>query len=365
MAVLHYLTSASVVVCLLCGRQAQRSDWNYTMVRIDEGKCLEIASLLKRITIPPPEEEGSLQGLSREQLPNFYFLVVAICHQTSPVGGQMLYGTLDSGESCRGWDYLRKRLAERVTKDPNWIEPTRWMSTTACDLEELLADSSGRKTATGTERRAEIVQNLGSRCSELGLHNADELLARCEGWIVGSPSGGLYVLLSTFEGYRDPVRKKSSFFLELMRTQCQWPFRDIEHLGAPVDYHEVRGHLRLGTVNIQDAQLLENIQQRREVTPEQDLAIRTAVYGAIEQISREHGSTSPAVLHYLFWNTFRCCCSREDQHCNHCSSTCGLPSRYREAFETAQVHRCVFTANCASSGRPEKPFEHQHLTDYY
>lgn len=335
------------------------------MVRIDNGKCVEIASLLRRIAIPPPEEEGTLQGLSSEQLSNFYFLVVAICHQTSPVGGPVLHGILESGESCRGWDYLRKRIAERVHSDPTWTAPKRWLSTTQADLENLLADSTGQKTLTGSERRAQIVQNLGSRCIELRIDNVEELLARCEGWIAGGPCGGLYTLLSTFDAYRDPVRKKSSFFLELMRAECRWSFRDIEHLGAPVDYHEVRGHLRLGTVKIEDPQLLRNIQERREVTAEQDVAIRTAVYGAIEQISQEHGETRPAVLHYLFWNTFRCCCSREDQHCDACSSSCVLPSRYRQAFETVQVHRCVFTANCASSGKPDKPIEHQHLTDYY
>jgi hypothetical protein len=347
----------------VCG--PQRLAWNSAMVRIDERRCAEIASLLRRITIPPPTEEGALQGLSTAQLPNFYFLVVAICHQTSPVGGPMLHGTLDSGESCRGWDYLRKRIAERVRHDSSWIEPTRWISTTQSDLEELLADSNGHKALTGSERRAQIVQNLGSRCVELRLRHAEELLTRCEGWIIGAPCGGLYTLLGTFDGYRDPVKKKSSFFLELMRTECRWSFRDIEHLGAPVDYHEVRGHLRLGTVKIEDPQLLQNIQERREVTAEQDLAIRTAVYGAIEQISREHGGTRPAELHYLFWNTFRCCCSREEQHCNHCSPSCVLPSRYKEAFDTVQVRRCVFTANCASSGMLDKPIEHQHLTDYY
>ena len=334
------------------------------MVRIEKQKCAEIAKLLRKITIPP-RDEGRLSGIPAKHLPNFYFLVVAICHQTSPVGGPMLHGILNSGVSRRGWDYLRDRLAERVTVDPRWIEPATWISMTAFDLEEFLADAHGKKTLTGASGRAALVRNMGSRCNELGVKDVTELKARCDGWIMGGPNNGLYPMLATFDAYRDPAKKKSSLFLELMRTECQWLFRDAEHIGVSVDYHEVRGHLRLGTITIEDQSLLNKIRERRNVTAEQDLAIRFAVQRAIEEICRQHGASQPQAIHYLFWNTFRSCCGRETQHCSRCEPDCVLPARFRAAFSAVEAQRCVFAACCMSAGKPDKLIEHQHDIDFY
>ena len=52
--------------------------------------------------------------------------------------------------------------------------------------------------------------------------------------------------LGNFSAYRDPVRKKSLFFLSLLRNSGLASFSDDGNLGPPVDYHEVRGHLRIG-----------------------------------------------------------------------------------------------------------------------
>lgn len=335
------------------------------MIRIDEDKCREVAARLQRITIPASEEEGPLPYVSREQLANYYGAVVAICHQTSPLGGPVLRGRLASGEECFGWDYLRKRFAERVGTDSSLLKPSTWESMLEEQLIELLTDVEGRATLIDTRRRAGLLRDLGRQCQALHWEDLNTMYSLCGGWLNGGPYQGLYAQLSCFEAYSDPVRKKSSFFLELMRGQGGWVYSDPANLGAPVDYHEVRGHLRIGTVVVEDHDLEEQLRQRRNVSDKQDVAIRKAVYDAINLISSVHGTCDPATLHYLFWNTFRQCCSRDQQHCEECPGSCGLPQRYRHAFATTDPERCFFAPVCTSAGKPDKLIEHQHYTDYY
>ena len=146
-----------------------------------------------------------------------------------------------------------------------------------------------------------------------------------------------------------------------MRNLQLWNIRDPENLGPPVDYHEVRGHLRCGTVLITDDTLAGKIQRSEAVSAEEDVAIRQAVAEAIVRIGRSTGPT-PSRLHYLFWNIFRACC-RESTHCESCPTACRLPERY--AALTAGNRRCLFSAVCASSGMPAKPIEHFAQTDFY
>jgi len=334
-------------------------------VEIDSKKCGLLADLLKRCAIPQPIEEGTLEGITAWQLPNFYFVLVAVCHQTSPAGRPRLSGTLSSGEVSSGWDYLRKRFAERIKGDQTLLDPHRWRKIAANELEEVFADTAGVKTLIGVERRAELIRDIGERYEKLGITDISDLYRQCEGWLVGGLKGGLYAALSQFAAYVDPVRKKSSFFLELMRGQCGWQYRDPQNLGAPVDYHEVRGHLRIGTVVLTELSLKEKILRGESVNAREDEVIRNAVHDAIALISQAHGSCDPATLHYLFWNTFRNCCAREYQHCLQCTSSCTLPQRYREAFKAVENDRCVFATICNSVGKTDKLIEHRHETDYY
>jgi len=58
--------------------------------------CQKLADWLSARQIPEDREDSSLQGLSREEIGNFYLLLVAICHQTSPRNKPPLEGTVHS-----------------------------------------------------------------------------------------------------------------------------------------------------------------------------------------------------------------------------------------------------------------------------
>jgi hypothetical protein len=193
-----------------------------------------------------------------------------------------------------------------------------------------------------------------------------ESLYGLSGHRIATGSPNLLELLSVFRAYNDPVHKKSYFVLALMRNAGLWTYVDNERLGPPVDYHEVRGHLRIGTITVHDPALREKLVNGVEVSFEEDILIRQAVHDAIMFLSEETGLRNPSQLHYLFWNVFRSCCTRESPHCLRCPADCKLPARYVPlAIQPDGQRRCPFTSVCQSSGREPKFLEHVFNTDYY
>jgi hypothetical protein len=204
--------------------------------------------------------------------------------------------------------------------------------------------------------RCDQIANLISWSSIDLLHKV------CDGRIAsGYPN--LVDELRKFRAYNDPVRKKSYFFLALMRNSGIWSYVDDQNLGAPVDYHEVRGHLRLATVQIADQRLRDKVLFGREVTLTEDIAIRGAVHNAITYISEKSGLCNPSRTHYLFWNLFRSICTRVSPQCLAISPNTALPRRYFDFLEG--IKRCPFADMCPSAAKPNPILEHVCSTDYY
>lgn len=151
-----------------------------------------------------------------------------------------------------------------------------------------------------------------------------------------------------------------------MQNSGVWKYADPDQLRAPVDYHEVRGHLRIGTVEITDADLRNRLLNGNDITLEEDLSIRQAVHEVLMFLSECSGLRNPSQIHYLFWNLFRSCSSREDPHCYACPPTCSLPARYIPLvlFPDGSRH-CPFSGFCHSAGQALKLTEPNVVIDFY
>jgi hypothetical protein len=333
-------------------------------VLVDVDSCRRVAQMLRTRDIPPAQEDSSLPGLRPELVGNFYLLLVAICHQTSPRGKQPLEGNIKH-QQLRGWDYLSAKLEEDVLLDPQLLNPTSWANFSSEDIRDLFRDKEFGERLSDPTGRAALVRDLGQKMLERSWRSADQIYLASRRIAGEFPS--LLSLLSEFRAYDDPVRKKSYFFLSLMQNANLWTYTDPENLGAPVDYHEVRGHLRIGTVQISDLDLRSKLLAGHDVTPEEDVKIRTAVHDALMLISTYSGLRNPSQTHYLFWNVFRSCCTRENPHCSACPPTCTLPSRYipLAMFSSGAPRRCPFSEVCQSAGREPKLLEQTIDTDYY
>jgi hypothetical protein len=333
-------------------------------VTVNFAVCREISSLLQSRHIPKDREDRSPTWMARPDLGNFYLLLVAICHQTSPRGLPPLEGEVD-GRHLRGWDYLSAKLEAAVRNNPEVLSAEYWRHATPEQLGVLFRDKNYGDRLSDKAGRASLIRDLGEKMRERSWRWADDLFVASGGCIANGRSS-LLNLLSEFRAYQDPVKKKSFFFLALMHNAGLWSYRDPEQLGAPIDYHEVRGHLRIGTVQVQDSSLRAKLLEGQEVTAEQDIQIRKAVHEALMFISEDSGLRNPSQLHYLFWNVFRSCCSREQPHCISCPPTCPLPVRYVDLTTLPDgSRRCPFFSVCQSAGREPKLLDHIIDTEYY
>jgi hypothetical protein len=334
------------------------------IIEVNQEACHRLARLIGSRQIPIDREDIELPKVPRDVLGNFFFLLVAICHQTSPRHRAPLEGYVE-GEKKRGWDYLLARLQQKAHVDRNLLTPSRWTRITAQHVRELFHDSRLGERLSSPELRAHLIQDLGKTMQRHGWDNVDQICTLCGGRVAsGDPN--LLDVLARFHAYRDPVRKKSLFFLALMRNSGQWEYHDDHNLGSPVDYHEVRGHLRIGTVSVTDAGLRRRLANCEPVQETDDVAIRRAVYDAIMLISELSGLKNPSQLHYLFWNVFRSMCTREEPQCLSVREGCSLRDRYAPlTVQDDGTRRCPFADVCASTDAPTRYYEHVFETDYY
>ncbi len=333
-------------------------------VVVNAEACRRLAELLRSRVIPVDREDSALPWMSPGQVGNFYLLLVAICHQTSPRGLPPVEGEVN-GHHLRGWDYLSAKLEAAVRANLELLSPEVWTRIAADDIRNLFRDKSFGERLSDPTGRASLIRDLGQKMLQRSWNSANQLY-EAAGHRIASGDPTLINLLSTFRAYDDPVHKKTYFFLALMHNAGLWTYSDPDQLGAPVDYHEVRGHLRIGTVEIRDPDLHASLFAGRAVTPEQDIFIRQAVHKAVMFVSECSGLRNPSQLHYMFWNVFRSCCGRESTHCTACPPTCSLPARYVQlALFPEGMRHCPFSAICQSAGREPKLLEHTIETDYY
>lgn len=313
---------------------------------VDESLCQRIAARLKQFTIPEDTEDTSIEGLSPSQTSDFYLLLVGICHQT-----QTLKGTI-GGEPKRGWDYLRLKLLAAATQAPDLLKVGSWNTFDVERLQQIMRDDVVGETLSDAAGRVGLIRDLGAVFMKHGWAGANELFEKSDRDAVRIMDS-----LAEAKAYNDPVRKKTYFYLGLVANAGAFELSNFDNVGAPVDYHEVRGHLRLGTV-VLEPELREKLKGNRDVSESEDVAIRRSVHDAIVLIACEL-SITPMRLHYLFWNLFRNICDRENPFCrSKCSS---LPARYQHF----SVDGCPMNEECKSIDEAPKLLEHTFSTDWY
>lgn len=335
---------------------------------VNQYRCREVAQLLRKVSMPQPKEDLPALPFSRAQEANFWFFLAAICHQTSPIGQPTLSGKID-GEMKRGWDFLLLTFRAAAIDDTDWLSPQRWAECSGNDLQSMMGTLLNRP-----ERRARLVRNLASGLAvqdwssviEAG-HHCDFRIAANVGSQICKAAGkashsNLLDVLAEFEAFSDPVQKKSAFFLALMKNAGLWSYRDERQLPAPVDYHEIRGHLRIGTVVVVE-EVQKQIANNTTISAAQDTKIRWAVRSAIQSIA-DQLKTPPNTLHYLFWNLFRVYCQRDTPKCRG-GLFPALPPVYQRVLQETGGCQCPLFAVCQSADLAKVFNEPNVNTEFY
>jgi hypothetical protein len=330
----------------------------------DPVQISKLVGILRLSDLPPEKERASRPAFDFQSallLANSYFAIVSICHQTSPLGERRLEGRVNN-VNLAGWNYLEAKFLQKSSGESRWASPEYWRALRPSDLSELYEDASFGKTLNRVNERTLLLNDLGERLMGCGYSNVRQPFDRSQG-VIGGGSGFL-AFLKMFEAYKDPVMKKGHLFLAIMERNLGWAIKDPENLLSPVDYHEMRGHLRMGTILIQDPRLASKVQRGLTLTEEEDSEIRSKIQTVNTSISNQAGLHVTAV-HSLFWNLFRSCCPRVpgETHCSVCKDTCGLPDMYKKL--KTYKNRCLFSGFCNSAGKPEKVMEPPYAGHYY
>jgi hypothetical protein len=334
------------------------------MLSLNEAKIFRLAELLRSSNVPSPEESATnaLAFEADDQTKaNSYFAIVAICHQTTPLGERRLEGNIN-GVRKVGWDYLKEKFFLEVMKKPEWATPNYWRTVRPEELSQVYEDDEFGRTLNRINERTFLINDLGNQLTTYGFDSISSAFAGFNG-LIGGDSGFLN-FLKAFEAYKDPVMKKSLFFLSIVSAELGWVVSDPKELLSPVDYHELRGHLRIGTVSIDSEALRSKIDGGLVLSENEDVQVRRMVQKANTALSEKTGLSSSAI-HYLFWNLFRNCCVRDSRatHCTSCGDNCPLPTQYK-ALPTYQ-DRCLFSALCESAKAERKVLEPPYMGHYY
>lgn len=286
---------------------------------------------------------------------NKFFFIVAICHQTSPIGERRLEGYIDN-ELKYGWDYLKEKTLTDSSGIIDFSSCRSWANIYPELLSEVYKDEKLGLTLNRINERCSLLNDIGRKFKDFDFRTVHDLYTNCSSL---NGENGLLKLLSNFIAYSDPVQKKSLFFLSLMNSVFDWVYK--ETLSSPVDYHELRGHLRLGTINIKSESLKYKLDKNLPVTEKEDIRLRKTVQSINDNLLKNNNIT-PSQLHYLLWNIFRNCCPNNGKtHCYDCGSECSLPQKYGQITE---YENCVFSEICLSVGK-YKVKEPAYIGHYY
>jgi hypothetical protein len=330
------------------------------LVAVNFERCREVAHVIHDMRLPAALVRQTLFSSDRKLVGNFNLLLVAICHQT-----QKIHGNVD-GEWCRGWDYLERKLNRHCQSNPDLLEFGAWTTLTRTCFERALCQSAEDAIEMDVASRVQLINDLGYQMTRAGYTSFEQLYdakkRRCSG-----DMSIVSFLKERTRAYSDPVEKKARLLIGLLRDAHGWQFSNDHELGAPVDYHEIRGHLRIGTVVIHDKMLAAKIESD-SVSDNEDSLIREEISGAIDAIAQYSERADPLKVHYVLWKYFRTICRRDEPNCSarKRSALDQLDPLYAKAFDkSAGVNGCAFSSVCVSFKDQTFDAEYKYEGTYY
>jgi hypothetical protein len=329
-------------------------------VAVNFERCREVASVIKDMRLPQKLVRQTIFSSDRKVVGNFNLLLVAICHQT-----QKIQGTVD-GKWCRGWDYLERRLNQYCQSNPDLLEIDAWAALTQASFERALCQSSEDAAVMDAGSRVQLINDLGDQMTRAGYATFEQLY-EAKGRRCAGEMSIISFMKERTRAYSDPVEKKARLLIGLLRDAHGWEFSNVDELGAPVDYHEIRGHLRIGTVIINDRILDAKIKSDC-ISDDEDRLIREGVSNAIDTIARYAMGADSLKVHYIFWNYFRVICRREEPNCRtqKPSALEPLDPAFAEAFNaTMGLNGCAFSSACDSFKGKAFRAEYRYDGTYY
>lgn len=327
----------------------------------NKSKIERLIELVNDLLLPEEYESATHEfktGLNNDKLANCYLVIVAICHQTSPIGENVLIGTINESEK-KGWDYLKEKYLVFAKNHKNLHSFRSLQYLTPAELSGIFNDVKFGRRLNRINERTYFINDIGRIMVNHNFEYLYEAFIKCGKKIEGD--NGFKIFLRNFTAYQDPIMKKTNFLLSILKKECRWEISEPNSVKSPVDYHELRGHLRIGTVKIVDKQLLKMLKMNLPISEVIDTELRNCVQSINDEIA-SRCNISSSKLHYFLWNIFRNICIRKSNiQCNNVDFS-SLPINYHGFIKD---NKCPFFDICSSVLKTNKIIEPPYIGNYY
>ena len=257
-----------------------------------------------------------------EDATRFFFFVTGIDHRTSPPG-QSFEGIVD-GVHFQGADLLWHLSVRRFNQDPDSFHPSRMAKITAQEVREWFSINRPKPvTIRNPAERAALLRDSGTLLTKKYQGSVLNLLRQAHHRVSRNSTGkgGLLSLLSEFQAYEDPAKKKSYLLLKFLLRRGLWAHDDADSLRIPVDNHLTRIALRTGIVDV-SRKLADLLRNQTRISLKTDIALRTTIGDAYQQVGIA-SERSVLELDDFFWHFGRECCLFDAPVCvTECQAHC-------------------------------------------
>ncbi|MCD4735710.1 MAG: hypothetical protein K8R53_06670 [Bacteroidales bacterium] len=309
-------------------------------VIIDNELCIAVGDILKKTSIRPEFYNRKFLNIEAETETLFgvYFYSVAICHQT--------HNLCNPEKNLYGWEYMEDVFVELVQNSPELIDPLYLKEAKEKDIRQKLSicfsydknpenctlDRLDERIKLMKEASIQIVRHFGGYLSVLFERSGCKLF---------NNGSGMYELLGNFLAYSDPLRKKSSFLLKLLKDAGILTINDPKNMIPIMDYHMQRVLMRFGCVLIKDKILFNDLLNKIPVKSDQIL--REKCNEAIKVIADVAGCDAWKMNDY-FWPLGRSCCN-ETTLCSD-KSCSKVPCTFFQMVDIKSHEFCLFERVC-------------------
>jgi sugar/nucleoside kinase (ribokinase family) len=292
-------------------------------VQVDEGQVRQVAKTISTLAeaSPYPFVSPEFPPVGHPKTVDYFFAATLQQFSFWSVQNNRYYQPLIApigGVERKGSDYLWAAITRWLEKDAEFCSPERQADLSREELLAVFRADNGQDPMPALELHLEQARQYGRDMIALQLTPQAVLnraLASTE------PLQTFLVTLDQVGGYKeDPVRKKSLLLAMILndRPETFLPLRDDEQIAPIMDYHLMRSCLRIGLIDVVDAELKAKLTNRQVASPAEEWAVRYPAYLAFEQLVTLSGRSPSAVNSFIFTNARKRCPETTEPECQSC-----------------------------------------------
>lgn len=293
-------------------------------IRLDHGQIKKISEIVKVIDaaqasdftgkdFPPAGHPKTLDYFFATILQQFSFWETLNGRYDHPLVARI------DGDQLKGSAYLFRAFRLPLESDAGFYSPERQAALTRDELMKLFRADDGSDPMPAFDLHLEMAQRYGREMIATGK-TPQQMIERA--MKSATPLKTFIGELDQIGGYKeDPLRKKSNLLALVLnqRPEKFLTFGKDEEVPPVIDYHTMRGCLRMGLVEIIDEALLRKVEARQIVNADEEWAIRYACYLAVEDVVRISGKSLGAVDWFFFAYSRQRCPEMSEPVCAECA----------------------------------------------